>query len=163
MPKMKELSEKELTNKAERYCIQAERCCSEVYRKLEGWGASEMQIAPIIAHLLQDRFIDEERFSQAFARDKMRYNHWGRMKINYALKEKEIASVHIQNALDQLDAEEYSDVLQKILRGKLQQVKGKNDYECRQKVIRFAVGRGFGMQEILNALDDLGQSDEDDE
>lgn len=163
MQKMKELSEKELINKAERYCIQAERCCSEVYRKLESWGASETQIAPIVAHLLQDRFIDEERFSLAFARDKMRYNHWGRMKINYALKEKEIASPHIQDALDQLDAEEYSDVLQKILRGKLQQVKGKNDYECRQKVIRFAVGRGFGMQEILNALDDLGQSDEDDE
>lgn len=163
MQKMKELTEKELINKAERYCIQAERCCSEVCRKLESWGAVETQIAPIMAHLLQERYLDEARFAVAFARDKMRYNHWGRLKISYALKEKEVAASYIQDALEQLDAEEYSAVLQKILRAKWQQVKGKNDYECRQKIIRFAVGRGFGMQEILNALEDLKSCEDDEE
>ena len=77
---MKELSEKEIINKAERYCIQAERCCSEVCRKLELWGATKEQGASIVAHLVQERFIDESRFALAFARDKMRYNQWGRGK-----------------------------------------------------------------------------------
>lgn len=160
---MKELSEKELTDKAERYCIQAERCCCEVARKLETWGAQDTQTASIMAHLLQERFIDEERFAVAFARDKMRYNHWGRVKITYALREKEVAQELIQNALEQLDSEEYDEMLQRILRDKWKVVKGKNDYECRQKVIRFALGRGFGMQEVLHALDALGRGEAEDE
>lgn len=158
---MKELSEKELINKAECYCIQAERCCSEVCRKLMVWGASEIQSASIVAHLLQERFIDEARFAVAFSGDKMRYSHWGRVKIGYALKEKELSQEHIRNALAQLDPEEYAEILQKTLKEKWTQVKGKNDYECRQKVIRFALGRGFAMQEILNALDALGRGGDD--
>lgn len=158
---MKEFSEKEIMNKAERYCIQAERCCSEIFRKLELWGATREQCASIVAHLIQERFIDESRFALAFARDKMRYNQWGRGKIAFALKEKKIESRFCQEALDQLDEEEYADILRKILRTKARSVKAGSDYECRQKLIRFALGRGFEMQEIMDALKEVGRGEEE--
>lgn len=160
---MKEMTEKELVCKVERYCIQAERCCAEVSQKLQLWGATEEQAERIVAHLLQERYVDEARFSVAFARDKMRYNHWGRVKILHALTEKGISRTQAQDALQQLDEEEYAGMLQKVLRDKWRQVKGKNDYECRQKLIRFALGRGFEMHEVLNEMDEACRKEEEDE
>lgn len=163
LQKMKELTEKQLTDKAERYCIQAERCSSEVRKKLELWGALEDVTEQILEHLVRERYVDEERFAVAFARDKMRYNRWGRVKIRHALREKEVSGEQIREGLARLDEEEYRDILLKTLRDKWPQVKGRNDYECRQKLIRFALGRGFEMQEVTALLPLVGCGEDDDE
>lgn len=160
---MKELTDKQLTDKAERYCIQAERCSSEVRKKLELWGAAEDTAIQIVEHLLRERFLDEERFAVAFARDKMRYNRWGRVKIRHALREKEVSGDQILQALVRLDEDEYREILLKTLRDKWPQVKGRNDYECRQKLIRFALGRGFEMQEVTALLSQVCRQEDEDE
>lgn len=160
---MKELTDKQLTDKAERYCIQAERCSSEVRKKLELWGATEECATQIVEHLCRERFLDEERFAVAFARDKMRYNRWGRVKIRHALREKEVAGEQILQALTRLDEDEYREILLKTLCDKWPQVKGRNDYECRQKLIRFALGRGFEMQEVTALLPQVCNREEDDD
>lgn len=160
---MKELTDKQLTDKAERYCIQAERCASEVRKKLELWGAAEDTAIQIVEHLLRERFLDEERFAVAFARDKMRYNRWGRVKIRHALREKEVSGDQILQALVRLDEDEYREILLKTLRDKWPQVKGRNDYECRQKLIRFALGRGFEMQEVTALLSQVCRQEDEDE
>lgn len=160
---MKELTDKQLTDKAERYCIQAERCSSEVRKKLELWGAAEDTAIQIVEHLLRERFLDEERFAVAFARDKMRYNRWGRVKIRHALREKEVSGDQTLQALARLDEDEYREILLKTLRDKWPQVKGRNDYECRQKLIRFALGRGFEMQEVTALLSQVCRQEDEDE
>lgn len=160
---MKELTEKQLTDKAERYCIQAERCFSEVRKKLELWGATKDVAVQIVEHLLRERFLDEERFAVAFARDKMRYNRWGRVKIRHALREKEVPGDQALQALTRLDEEEYRDILLKTLCDKWPQVKGRNDYERRQKLIRFALGRGFEMQEVTALLSLVCRQEDEDE
>ena len=86
---MKEYTENELRNKAEVYCLAAERCPSEVEAKLQQWGASPETSAHILEHLQKERFVDTARFCRAFVRDKYRFNQWGRMKIIQALRMKQ--------------------------------------------------------------------------
>lgn len=159
---MKELSENEIRLKAESYCVKAERCSSEVCRKMQQWGATEEQVARVMEHLLAERYLDESRFAEVFARDKMRYNHWGKVKIQYALKDKGVSAHDIQHALSLLDQAEYAEILVRLLSGKRSRVSGRNEYECRQKLIRFALGRGFSMQETLYALEDLNMGEDED-
>lgn len=154
------LSETKWIDKAERYCLQAERCVSEVRRKLESWNCDTSLIPSLLQHLVQERFVDEDRYSHAFARDKLRYNHWGRVKIRYALLEKQISETQIRTSLADLDYDEYMEVLLRLLQAKRSVVKGCNAYECRQKLIRFALGHGFEMKEVLQVLSVLDDYEE---
>lgn len=146
---MKEYTEKELRNKAEVYCSSAERCPSDVESKIEGWGGNPEVTASIMAHLYKERYIDDVRFCKAFVRDKYRFNQWGRIKIQQALKIKGLASAEINEGLSEIDEAEYDDILHNLIKQKSKSVKAATQYEKNCKLIRFAVGRGFTMQEIL--------------
>lgn len=165
---MKEYTENELRNKAEVYCLAAERCPAEVEAKLQQWGASPEVSAHILEHLQKERFVDTARFCRAFVRDKYRFNQWGRMKIIQALRMKQLSSEEITAGLEAIDPEEYRSILQKLLRQKARSISARNDYERNARLIRFAAGKGFVMNEILPLLphtDDTGYpcNDENDE
>lgn len=149
---MKEYTENELRNKAEVYCLAAERCPSEVEAKLQQWGASPETSAHILEHLQKERFVDTARFCRAFARDKYRFNQWGRMKIIQALRMKQLSSEAITGGIAEIDEEEYRAILQKLLHQKTRSISARNDYERNAKLIRFACGKGFLMEEILSLL-----------
>ena len=104
---MKEYTEDEIRNKAEAYCSVAERCISEVRSKLQQWGLPLEREEAVLQYLQTEKFIDEQRYSIAFVRDKYRFNSWGRVKIAQALKLKRIPSVCISKALEEIDDEEY--------------------------------------------------------
>ena len=146
---MKEYTEKELKNKAEVYCSSAERCPSDVESKLEGWGGSPEVIASVMAHLYKERYLDDIRYCKAFVRDKYRFNQWGRIKISQALKMKGLSSDNINEGLAEIDDDEYNDILGNLVRQKAKSVKAATEYERNCKLIRFAAGRGFTVQEIL--------------
>lgn len=148
-------------SKAAALCVKQEICVSQIRAKLDRWLVTPEAQERIITRLLAERFIDETRFATAYARDKFRHNGWGPMRIDSQLRLLHIADAHRRAALDELPAEEQTDTLARLLEKKAQSVKGKNNYERRGKLIRFALGRGFQMDEILKNLpDNMDQDDE---
>lgn len=146
---MKEYTEDELKYKAEAYCSTTEHCPAEVMAKLIQWGADGEMSERILAHLQKERYVDSVRFCRAFVRDKYRFTRWGRVKIVQALRMKHLSSEEIEAGVAEIDEEEYAKGLRDLLRQKNKSVSGKNEYERNTKLIRFAVGRGFTMGEVL--------------
>lgn len=156
----KELSEKEACVKAEAYCSAAERCRMDVVGKLHQWGVSETWVESIVSHLEKEGFLNGLRYAKAFVRDKYRFNQWGRIKITQALRLKQVASSEIGLALQEIDDEEYSEILGKLLVKKMKSVKAATIYERNGKLVRFAAGHGYELDEILDCLKRLGCEDE---
>lgn len=146
---MKEYTEDELKYKAEAYCSTTEHCPAEVMAKLIQWGADGEMLERILAHLQKEHYVDSVRFCRAFVRDKYRFARWGRVKIVQALRMKHLSSEEIEAGVAEIDEEEYAKGLRDLLRQKSKSVSGKNEYERNTKLIRFAVGRGFTMGEVL--------------
>ena len=142
---MKEYTEAELKYKAEAYCSKSEHCPAEVREKLR-------QVERILSGLAKDRFLDTSRFCRAFVRDKYRFNQWGRMKVVQALRMKQLPSEDIEAGLEEIDEEEYNNVLKSLLAQKAKGLKAGSDYERNSKLIRFAVSRGFAMDEVLRYI-----------
>lgn len=149
---MKKYTEEELKYKAEAYCSAAERCPAEVEKKLTQWGGTPETIEPIMLHLFKERYLDTVRFCCAFVRDKYRFNQWGRMKISQALRMKQLSSSDIEEGMNEIDEEEYHSILNNLLKQKARSIKAETPYERNSKLIRFAVGRGFLMDEILQHI-----------
>ena len=148
----KECSENEVRNKAEAYCSSVERCVSEVEAKLEQWGADNGIKERVIEHLIKGKYIDQQRYCAAFVRDKYRFNQWGRLKIVQALRLKKIPANVISLGLEAIDESEYLSILSGLIEQKKRSVKANTDYERNGKLIRFAIGRGFEMEEILRCV-----------
>lgn len=146
---MKEYTETELKNKAEAFCSVAEHCPSEVATKLAQWGADDETAERIICHLIKEQYVDPTRYCKFFVRDKYRFTHWGRMKIKQALKFKGLSAEDIETGLEEIDEAEYDALLKGLLLKKKRSITGRNEYERNTKLIRFAVGRGYAMDEIL--------------
>ena len=149
---MKSYSEAEALNKAAAYCTLCERCISEVRTKLQAWGMLPAQQENIIKRLVQERFIDESRYCRAFVNDKLRFNHWGRIKIAAGLREKRLPKEFVQEALEAIDDDEYMTVLKDTIAIKRREYKGKDDYATGQKLMRYAASRGFEPSLIVRAI-----------
>ena len=139
-------------------CAQAEHCQQEMRDKMRRWGLDETVQNRIIARLVKERYVDDERYARAFVKDKIRYNKWGRRKVQQALWMKRIDADIQQRVLDEIDEKEYLDVLRPLLKQKRKSIKAESDYELNQKLLRFALGRGFGFDIIRQCLD-VGEED----
>lgn len=157
---MKELSEKEALYKAAAYCSASEHCRSDVAEKLEKWGVETEAGKRIIEYLVKEKYIDEERYCRFFVNDKLRYNRWGRNKISQALRQKRISQETITSSLGHIDESEYRAILRELLDRKRKNTKAKSDYELNGKLIRFALGRGFEMEEMRQCIDSSGYDEE---
>ena len=154
----KEITEQEAYLQLAALCAQAEHCQQEMRDKLKRWGIDESAQERIIQRLINEHYIDDERYTRAFVKDKIRYNKWGRRKVQQGLWLKHIDPEIQQCVLDETDENEYLSVLRPLLRQKQKTVKAQNDYELNQKLVRFAIGRGFTFDIIRQCLD----VDEDD-
>ena len=134
-------------------CAQAEHCQQEMRDKMRRWELDETVQNRIIDHLIKERYVDDERYARAFVKDKIRYNKWGRRKVQQALWMKRIDADIQQRVLDEIDEKEYLDVLRPLLKQKRKSIKAESDYELNQKLLRFALGRGFGFDIIRQCLD----------
>lgn len=152
---MKEKTEQEMLHLAAAYCSGTERCVSEVRKKIESASLPEEATQRIIDRLIAERFIDEARYVRYFVNDKLRFNKWGRIKINYELQKKRIDSGLRQEALSAIDETEYRQTLLALLRAKSKGLKAKNDYDKQLKLMRFGAGRGFESQLISSCLKQL--------
>lgn len=150
---MKEITEQEAYLRLTALCAQAEHCQFEMTEKMRRWELSEEAQARIMERLVGERYVDDERFARAFVMDKIRYNKWGRRKVEQALWMKRIDTDIQQRVLGEVDDEEYLNVLRPLLRQKRKSTKAASDYELNQKLIKFALSRGFGFDIIRQCLD----------
>ena len=117
------------------------------------WEIDEIVQNRILQHLIKERYVDDERYARAFVKDKVRYNKWGRRKVEQALWLKHISEDIRQQVLDEVDNEEYLEVLRPLLKQKRKTIKAQNDYELNQKLMRFALGRGFTFDIIRQCIE----------
>ena len=150
---MKQKTEQEAYLTLAALCAQAEHCQWEMVEKMRKWEIPEEAQARIMERLVKERYVDDERFARAFAKDKVRYNKWGRRKIEQALWQKHIDEDIRKNVLNEIDDEEYLSVLRPLLKQKRKSIKAQNDYELNQKLMRFALGRGFTFDIIKQCID----------
>ncbi|MDD5185789.1 MAG: regulatory protein RecX [Paludibacter sp.] len=148
----KEYTLDELLHKAASYCSISEHCTTEVKEKLTAWGVSDMDKQKIIDRLISEDFINEKRFCSHFVKDKFRFNKWGKIKISFAMKQKQLANDLINNALTTIDEGEYEEMLASILKTKLVGLKYEYEYEKQGKLFRFAQSRGFENNVIERVL-----------
>ena len=134
-------------------CAQAEHCQYEMLEKMRRWELSEDAQVRVMAKLIKERYVDDERYAQAFVKDKIRYNKWGRRKVEQALWQKRIDEDIRKRVLDEVDSDEYLSVLRPLLKQKRKSIKAVNDYELKQKLMRFALGRGFTFDIIRQCID----------
>jgi regulatory protein len=148
--------QKSAFDKATFLCSKSEKCTSEILDKLKLWGLSKEESEPVIEKLIAEKYVYDERFARAYAKDKFRFNRWGRQKIEYMLRTKHISSEIIGLAMGEIEEEDYSDELKKIITDKLKSTKGKDKYDLRNKLMRFAMGRGFESGKIYEAFKEMG-------
>lgn len=117
---MKQKTEQEAFQTLATLCAQAEHCQWEMTEKMRRWELSEEAQARIMERLTKERYVDDERFARAFIKDKIRYNKWGRRKVEQALWQKHIAEDIRHQTLDEVSNEEYLDVLKPLIKQKKQ-------------------------------------------
>lgn len=153
MAKEIEMTEESARLRLEALCSQAEHCCWEMTEKMRRWGLDDDVQARLMAHLISERYIDEERYCRAFISDKVRHNRWGRRKVEQGLMQKRIPRAVYQPVLDAVDDSDYVAALRPLLMSRQRALRGMGDYERNGRLIRFAMGRGFTMDIIRQCLD----------
>ena len=141
--------------KASAYCATAEHCEADVRTKLQTWACSPEHIDKIIDYLKNENFLNDQRYCNAFVRDKFRFNQWGKTKIAMMLRTKNIAEETIAEAIDQIDDATYQQTVTTLLQTKLKGLKYRDEYDRKAKLIRFAQGRGFEYGIIAAAIEQL--------
>jgi len=130
-----------LLEKARNYCAFQERSMLEVKTKLESWSASANSITKIILLLEQEGFLNEERMANVFAISKLRQNKWGKNKIIFALRQKQVPDLYIQQAINSIDDDEYLNTLKTVISNK--KSTESNSFKEQVKLVTYAMQKGF--------------------
>jgi regulatory protein len=142
-PSKKTYTVQEATTKLEQYCAYQERCHQEVRQKLEGMYMIPEAIDVIIVHLLEHNFLNEERFAKTFVRGKFRIKAWGRRRLTFELKKKDVSKVNINQALAEIEITEYNEVFTDLAEKKANSIKETNVFKKRKKFIDYFLYRGW--------------------
>ena len=130
--------------KAKYYCAYQERSHAEVKKKLYGFGLYKNEVEILLSQLIEENYLNEERFAIAFAGGKFRIKQWGKTKIKYELKMRQISDYNIKKALSQIEEEDYLKTLQKLAAEKLATLKSeKNIFIRKSKLQNYLVGKGY--------------------
>ena len=125
--------------------------------KMTMWGIDEDAQQRVVEYLVANRYVDDRRYARSFVNDKLKYNKWGPRKIEQSLWMKHIDESILREALDDVDNEEYISVLRPLLTSKRKTTKAETDYEMNQKLLRFAIGRGFTFEQVKEVIDDVDE------
>lgn len=140
----KKLTPQQALQKIKHYCAYQERSHAEVKEKLYGFGLYKKEVEPIISTLIEENYLNEERFAVAFAGGHFRTKQWGRVKIKYQLKLKQVSEYCIKKALKTIDEDDYLQTLEKLFNEKLKTLKSeKNIFIKKRKLQDYLLQRGF--------------------
>jgi len=149
----KALSQSEIIKKIQHYCAYQERSITEVEKKLMGLGVAESDLSEIILELKNENFINEERFVKAFVNGKSNQKKWGKNKIFVALKKLNISDELIFQTLHKLNNENYQNQISQLLEKKDKEIKDKEIFVRKQKLIKYLIGKGFETDLVLQWVD----------
>ena len=137
-------TKEEALQKAKQYCAYQERCHSEVKEKLYSLGMNKNEVDELLSKLISNNYLNEERFAIQFAGGKFRIKQWGRIKIKYALKQKQVSEYCIKKALAAIDEKDYNKTLEKLFEQKLKTLKAeKNIFIKKRKLQDHLLQKGF--------------------
>ncbi|MEP7237269.1 MAG: regulatory protein RecX [Ferruginibacter sp.] len=149
-------SNEEALQKAKQYCAYQERCHSEVKEKLYSFGLYKKDVDELLSQLISDNYLNEERFAIQYAGGKFRIKQWGKVKIKYSLKQKQVSEYCIKKALAAIDEDDYNRTLAKLVEQKLKTLKGeKNIFIKKRKLQDNLMQKGFEtglIQKLMTAL-----------
>ena len=152
---MKKISTQMALSRLQKICSLQEKCSFDLIRKLKSWDLAEEEILKIIESLKKDKFLDDNRFAFYFVREKFKINKWGREKINFALKKKEIDAEIRDSALEEISEENNFEILRDLLIRKRKTIKSSGLYELKGKLIRFGTQRGFSFEIVYKVVEEI--------
>ncbi len=145
----------EATKKLERYCAYQERCHYEVVEKLKGMRMIPEAIDHIVAHLIQENYLNEERFAKSFARGKFNIKKWGKKRIVRELQQRQISTFNIKSALAEINEEDYLTTLDELAKKRLDQIKESNLQKRKKKLADYLFYRGWESHLVYEKLHEL--------
>lgn len=146
------LSPEEALKKLQRYCAYQDRCHAEVRTKLLNLGVYGDSLEEIMADLITDNFLNEERFARSFARGKFRMKQWGRIRIRQELKFKKISAYCLKKGMEEIDDAEYLKTLNKLFTKKNKTLREPNDFKRKAKLANYAIQKGYESKIIWDTL-----------
>lgn len=149
------ISVEEIKRKLESFCVYQDRCHKEVEKKLSEYNLIQEAKDSILLHLLQENFLNEERFSKSFARGKFRIKKWGKQRITRELQMRDISTYNIKIALKEIDEEEYISTLYALVEKKNKLVSETNLFKRRKKVADYLLYRGFESNLVYKAINTI--------
>jgi len=146
--------ESSVKKKIEHYCAYQERCHLEVTNKLNKLGIFGDELDEYVCYLIDENFLSETRFSEAYVRGKFNNNNWGKVKISRELKLRNISDWNISNALSQINSEDYNNKLRKLCL-KLVELNDKSEFELKNKVVKNLSYKGWEVDLVIKTLNQL--------
>ena len=143
---------KQALQRAASLCSRKEHSSVEVRAKLKAWNVPESWIERILDRLIQEKFVDDKRYASLFVREKFRLNQWGRVKIAHQLRQHGIGEETIQDALQEIDVDAYTQTCATLIRSKSVAIKDKNPFVRKGKILRYVSGKGFETDLIYRIL-----------
>lgn len=135
-----------------KYCAYQERCHQEVRDKLYNYGLIPDDVEILIYELIQQDFINEERFTLAFVRGKFAHKKWGKNKIVQELKKRKISDYCIKKGLNEIDMDKYDEMLVDLLTKKIHSLRGIKGYQKNYKAAQFAIGKGYESDMVWSTI-----------
>ena len=132
-----------ILNRIMKYCAGAEKSTHDVLSRLQAWKVPTEDYDDIIKKLKDEKFLDDTRFAKSYVSDKWNLDRWGKIKIENALRQKDIDEATIHDALKNIDDQEYKNELHAILRKKWKEVKSPNEQDDAKRIMMYATSRGF--------------------
>lgn len=151
--RIKRLTPQQALARTKDYCKYQERCHSETRDKLFSFGLAPNDVEQIISQLIEEDYLNEQRFAEAFARGKFRMKHWGKVKIRYEMKQRRITDYCIKKAMKEIDEDEYIATLNKLMEEKLRSLKSeKNVFTRKRKLTDFLMQKGYERDVISSVI-----------
>ena len=153
------MADSKILDKARKYCTYQERSQQELRDKLYSWGLHKKEVEDAIVKMIEEGFMNEERFAIAYAGGKFRIKNWGKIKIKLALKQKKVSDYCIRKALNEIDERDYRKVLEKLISSYAKKVSEKNPLKKNYKIAQHVIGKGFEAEmvwELINQSKERG-------
>ena len=152
---LKKITKEEALKKAMRICSKQEKCKFDIKEKLYNLGLEKIHIAEIVELLENENFIDEERYCLYYVRDKYKLSKWGRKKIEFSLKQKQIKEETIQKSLLEIDQKKYEKIFKEEMIKKHKLLKTDDLSKQKGKLLNFAQSRGYEADLIFRVVDEI--------
>jgi len=153
------LTKEQAWQKIKHYCAYQERSHYEAKQKLYSFGLYKNEVEDLLSKLIEEDYLNEERFAEQFAGGKFRMKHWGKIKITYELKQKQVSAYNIRRALQSIADADYIATLQKLAEAKWQQLRGEQYIARQAKATSYLLQKGFESPLVQKTIQQLKSKD----